>query len=80
MTTLVQALAIVLAGAGGAMVALTRNPLRQTMLTGVYGLVLVVLFLAYQAPDVALSALVVGSVALPLMALLALAKVSGGRR
>jgi uncharacterized MnhB-related membrane protein len=79
-TTLVQALAIVLAGAGGAMVALTRNPLRQTMLTGVYGLVLVVLFLAYQAPDVALSALVVGSVALPLMALLALAKVSGGRR
>jgi energy-converting hydrogenase B subunit D len=40
-----------------------------------YGLVLGVLFFAFQAPDVALSQTAVGAVALPLMLLLALAKV-----
>ena len=56
-------------------VALTRDPLRQAMLVSLYGLVLGVLFFAFQAPDVALSQTVVGAVALPLMILLALAKV-----
>jgi uncharacterized MnhB-related membrane protein len=56
-------------------VALTRDPLRQAMVTSVYGLVLGVLFFAFQAPDVALSQTAVGAVALPLMVLLALAKV-----
>jgi len=40
-----------------------------------YGLVLALLFFLHQAPDVALSQIVVGAVALPLMILLALAKV-----
>jgi uncharacterized MnhB-related membrane protein len=40
-----------------------------------YGLVLGIMFLVYQAPDVALSQITVGAVALPLMILLALAKV-----
>jgi uncharacterized MnhB-related membrane protein len=39
--------------------------------------VLAVLFLAFQAPDVTLSELTVGSVALPILLLLALAKVRG---
>ena len=56
-------------------VAMTRDPLRQAMVTSVYGLVLGVLFFAFQAPDVALSQTAVGAVALPLMVLLALAKV-----
>ena len=56
-------------------VALTRDPLRQAMVASIYGLVLGVLFFAFQAPDVALSQTVVGAVALPLMVLLALAKV-----
>jgi uncharacterized MnhB-related membrane protein len=56
-------------------VALTRDPLRQAMIASLYGLVLGVLFFAFQAPDVALSQTVVGAVALPLMVLLALAKV-----
>jgi energy-converting hydrogenase B subunit D len=56
-------------------VALTRDPLRQGMLASLYGLVLGVLFFAFQAPDVALSQTAVGAVALPLMLLLALAKV-----
>ncbi len=55
--------------------ALTRDPLRQAMVVSLYGLVLGVLFFAFQAPDVALSQTAVGAVALPLMVLLALAKV-----
>jgi energy-converting hydrogenase B subunit D len=56
-------------------VVLTREPLRQAMVASVYGLVLGVLFFAFEAPDVALSQTAVGAVALPLMVLLALAKV-----
>lgn len=77
--TVLQALTIALVALGGAATALTREPFRQAMVSAVYGLLLVVLFLVYQAPDVAASALVAGSVALPLMVLLALAKLGGGR-
>ncbi|HVI17154.1 MAG TPA: DUF4040 domain-containing protein [Gaiellales bacterium] len=56
-------------------VVFTREPLRQAMVVSLYGLVLGVLFFAFQAPDVALSQTAVGAVALPLMVLLALAKV-----
>jgi energy-converting hydrogenase B subunit D len=59
-------------------VVLARDPLRQAMLTSIYGLVLGILFFLFQAPDVALSQTVVGAVALPMMILLALAKVRGG--
>ena len=59
-------------------VVLARDPLRQAMLTSIYGLVLGILFFVFQAPDVALSQTAVGAVALPLMILLALAKVRGG--
>jgi energy-converting hydrogenase B subunit D len=63
----------------GTAVALTRQPLRQAMVASLYGLVLGVLFFAFQAPDVALSQTAVGAVALPLMILLALAKVKSDR-
>jgi energy-converting hydrogenase B subunit D len=56
-------------------VVTTRDPLRQAMVASLYGLILGVLFFVWQAPDVALSQTVVGAVALPLMILLALAKV-----
>jgi energy-converting hydrogenase B subunit D len=59
-------------------VVLARDPLRQAMVASIYGLVLGILFLVFQAPDVALSQTVVGAVALPMMILLALAKVRGG--
>ncbi len=75
--TALQVALLVLVGLGGLGVVLTRDPLRQAVVVGVYGLLLALLFFAFQAPDVALSALVVGSVALPLMILLALAKVKG---
>ena len=59
-------------------VVLARDPLRQAMVASIYGIVLGILFFVFQAPDVALSQTVVGAVALPMMILLALAKVRGG--
>jgi uncharacterized MnhB-related membrane protein len=70
-----QAVVIALVALGGAAVALVRNPLRQAVVNGFYGLALIVLFVVLQAPDVALSAIVVSSVAFPLLILLTLAKV-----
>jgi energy-converting hydrogenase B subunit D len=59
-------------------VVAARDPLRQAMVASIYGLVLGILFFVFDAPDVGLSQTVVGAVALPLMILLALAKVRGG--
>jgi len=53
----------------------TRNPTEQVIAFGFYGLLLSVFFLFFQAPDVALSQLAVGAVALPLMIVLTLARV-----
>jgi energy-converting hydrogenase B subunit D len=78
--SVLQGLIIALVALAGASVTLTREPLRQVMLSSFYGLALVVLFLVFQAPDVALSGLVVGSIGLPLMVLLALAKVRSRER
>jgi uncharacterized MnhB-related membrane protein len=73
-----QVVLLVLVAAGATVVALTRVPVRQTVALSAYGLLLAVLFLAFQAPDVTLSELVVGAVALPILLLLALTTV--GRR
>ena len=64
-----------LVAAGGTAVVLTRDPLNQAIVASFYGLVLGIMFLVFQAPDVALSQIAVGAVALPLMIVLALAKV-----
>lgn len=64
-----------LVAAGGTAVVLTRDPLDQAIVASFYGLVLGIMFLVFQAPDVALSQITVGAVALPLMIVLALAKV-----
>jgi len=58
-------------------VVLTREPLAQAIMVSFYGIILGILFFVFQAPDVALSQIVVGAVALPLMILLALAKARG---
>lgn len=64
-----------LVAAAGTAVVLTRDPLNQAIVASFYGIVLGIMFFVYQAPDVALSQIAVGAVALPLMILLALAKV-----
>lgn len=75
--TVLQIAALAIVALGGLGVVATRDPLRQTIMIGLYGLVLATLFFAFQAPDVALSELVVGAVIVPLILLLALAKVRG---
>lgn len=73
--SVVQAVLLVLVGFAGTLVALAREPLRQAILAGSFGVLLALLFFALQAPDVALSQLAVGAVAVPAMILMALAEV-----
>jgi energy-converting hydrogenase B subunit D len=72
-----QVAILVLVAAGATAVVLIRMPVRQVIALSVYGLLLAVMFLAFQAPDVTLSELTVGAVALPILLLLTLAKVGG---
>ncbi len=66
-----------LAGAG---VALTRDPRRQVLALAANGMVLALLFLALQAPDVAFSELAVGTAAIPLLFLVVLAAIRTDRK
>jgi energy-converting hydrogenase B subunit D len=58
----------------GTTVVFTRGLASQAMVVSMFGLMLALMFMVFQAPDVALSQIVVGAVGLPLMVLLALAK------
>jgi uncharacterized MnhB-related membrane protein len=62
-----QVVCLLVVAVAGTAVVLTRVPLRQTLGSAVLGLALAVLFLAFGAPDVALSQIVVAGVALPVM-------------
>jgi energy-converting hydrogenase B subunit D len=66
---------LVLVAVGATAVVLIRERIRQVLALSVYGVLLAVLFLAFQAPDVTLSELTVGAVALPIVLLLTLAKI-----
>jgi energy-converting hydrogenase B subunit D len=74
-----QAVVLVSVAVLATAVALTRNTLRQIVVNGVYGLMLVILFVVLQAPDVALSMLVVSTIAYPLIVLAAIARSRSGR-
>lgn len=71
----VQAVALVLTAICGTAVVAIPEPDRQALASGLFGVALAVLFLAFQAPDVALSQIVVGGVVVPAMVLLTVAKV-----
>ena len=73
--SLLQIVALLFVAVGGTAVVLTREPSRQALVASFYGLLLTLLFVAFQAPDVALSELGVGTAAVPLMILLTLSKV-----
>ncbi len=66
---------LILVGVAATAVVLIRAHVRQVLALSAYGVLLAVLFLAFQAPDVTLSELTVGSVALPIVLLLTLAKI-----
>lgn len=73
--TVLQLIALVAVMLGGTAVVLTSEPLHQTMVLGVFGLALTFLFFTLQAPDVALSEIVVSTVGLPIIVLAALRKI-----
>jgi len=77
--TAVQLVALLLCAAAATAVVLSRDVLRQAVVNGVYSLVLVALFFVFQAPDVALSVLVVGGIAYPVVLLSAILRVRADR-
>ncbi len=84
MTTLatlvpLQSTVLALVVLGAPAVVLTRDPLKMIVVNGLYGLVLVLLFVTFGAPDVGLSMLVVSTVAYPLVVLVAIARVRAGK-
>jgi energy-converting hydrogenase B subunit D len=76
--SVLQAVALLLVASTATITVLVRDPLRQAILASAHGLVLGILFFVFAAPDVGLAQTAVGAVALPLMIMLALAKVRGG--
>jgi uncharacterized MnhB-related membrane protein len=70
-----QAVTFILVALLAPAIVLTREPIRQAILVGFYGLVLAILYLELQAPDVSLSQIVISTVGLPIMILLAVAKI-----
>lgn len=74
MMNVLQVIVLLLVAAGATAVVLVRRQVHQVLVLSVYGVLLAVLFLTFQAPDVALSALTIGAVVLPIVLLLTLAK------
>lgn len=70
-----QATVLVLVAAGATLVVRTKDRIRLVLVLSAYGMLLAILFFVFQAPDVTLSELTVGAVALPLILLLTIAKV-----
>jgi energy-converting hydrogenase B subunit D len=65
---------LILLAISGFMVVRTQNVIEQVIALSFYGLVTALMFFFFQAPDVALSQITVGAVALPLMIMLALSR------
>lgn len=78
--TVLQLVALVVVAVGGGAVVAVKDPLRQTLVLGVFGMALTFLFFAFQAPDVALSEIVVGGVGMPLIILATLRKIAQRER
>jgi energy-converting hydrogenase B subunit D len=74
-----QSVVLLFVALGATAVVLARDLVRQAILFSVYGFSLVLLFVVFQAPDVALSALVVSGIAYPLVLVGAIARVAAQR-
>jgi uncharacterized MnhB-related membrane protein len=73
MTALGVGILLLLAVSGFAVVR-TRDTTEQVITLGFYGLVTALMFFVFQAPDVALSQITVGALALPLLIMLAITR------
>jgi len=71
---LLQYVSLILVAIAAPGVVLTRDPKPQVVTLSFYGLLCGLMFLVFQAPDVALSQITIGAVMLPLLILLALTK------
>jgi energy-converting hydrogenase B subunit D len=69
------ALILTLVAFSALVVVLIREPARQAIALGVFGLLEAVMFFVVQAPDVAFSQITVGGVAVPAMLFLAITKI-----
>lgn len=69
-----QSVMLTLIAVTGAGIVLTRNPKRQIFIACIFGVLQAVLFFALRSPDVALSEVAVGIIALPSLVLATLAK------
>lgn len=72
--TMLQLTILLFVAASGSAVVFTRDPDSQPIGISFYGLILALMFFIFQAPDVALSQIVIGAVGLPLMIMLTLAR------
>lgn len=75
-----QLVAVALVAVGAVAVVCCRDLVRQAIVASIYGLALTVLFVVLQAPDVALSELVVGGIAYPLVLVAVIARVHALRK
>lgn len=78
LVTVLQIVALSMAGALGVATVLVRRPLRQVVVNSMFGLSLVVVFAVLMAPDVAISELVVSSIAVPMVLLPVIFRTRGG--
>jgi energy-converting hydrogenase B subunit D len=74
--TALHVVALAAVAVTGTATVLVRDPPRQLVVAGFFGLALAVLFFIFGAPDVALSQIAVATVAVPVMALLTLARMA----
>jgi energy-converting hydrogenase B subunit D len=74
--TALQAVALFVVVVAGTAIVFVPDPLRQALVLSMFGLALTLLFFVFQAPDVALSELVVGGVGMPVIILAALRKIA----
>ncbi len=65
---------LVLVAISGFCLVRTRDVTAQVIALGFYGILMALTFFFFQAPDVALSQITVGAVALPLMVMLAISR------
>lgn len=75
--SLLEIVCFVLVAVVGTAVVFTRRPINQLFVYSLFGGSLTLLFFVLQAPDVALSEITVGTLAVPLIILIAIMKTGG---
>lgn len=73
--SVLEAIALTLVAVTATAVVAVEDPVRQSMVSSLLGLLLTATFFVLQAPDVALSMLGVSAVVVPALVLLALARI-----